>query len=129
MCVAGVVTVGGRLLTLRLYIGVYYFFVDSVCLSVCPSVCLSRCSFKSILFFGFSMESSHFLTVSSPCGTLQNFSSIFDLGPLTSKIYSPKFYRPLFTGAATGKTRIQKCVMAATGNLCIQRLACGADLC
>ena len=38
------------------------------------------------------MESSHFLAVSSPCGTLQNcFSSIFDLGPLTPKIDSPKF--------------------------------------
>jgi len=28
------------------------------------------------------------------------FSSIFDLCPLIPKIYSPKFYRPLFTAAA-----------------------------
>jgi len=31
------------------------------------------------------MESSHSLAVSSPCGTLQTFSSIFDLGPLRTK--------------------------------------------
>jgi len=55
-------------------------------------ICMSRCSFKSLLLFCFSMESSHFLAASSTCGTLQNcFSSIFDLGPLTPKIYSPKF--------------------------------------
>ena len=41
-------------------------------LYVCLSVCMSRCSFKSLLLFCFSMESSHFLHVSSPCGTLQN---------------------------------------------------------
>ena len=58
----------------------------------------------------------------------KKFSSIFDLGPLTLKIYSPKFYRPLFTGAAIGQSRTRTCVMAATGNLCTQRLACGADL-
>jgi len=49
-------------------LGVYYFFVVD---SVCMSECLSR-SFKSILLFCFSMESSHFWAVSSPCGTLQN---------------------------------------------------------
>ena len=54
------------------------------------SVCLS-CSFILLLLFCFLMESSHFLAVSSPCGTLQNcFSLIFDLGPLAPKIYSPK---------------------------------------
>ena len=37
----------------------------------CLSLCLSR-SFKSILLFCFSMESSHILAVGSPCGTLQN---------------------------------------------------------
>ena len=39
------------------------------------------------------MESSHFLAVSSSCGTLQNVVLRFlDLGPLglTPKIYSPK---------------------------------------
>jgi len=40
-------------------------------LPACPSVRLSR-SFKLILFFCFSMESSHFLAIISPCGTLQN---------------------------------------------------------
>ena len=50
-----------------------FFVVASVCLSVCMyvSVCLSRCSF--ILWHS-----------TKP-------SSIFDLGPLTPKIYSPKF--------------------------------------
>jgi len=45
-------------------LGVYYFLslTQSVCLYVCTCtyVCLSRCSFKSILLFCFSMESSHF---------------------------------------------------------------------
>jgi len=41
------------------------------CLSVCLYLRLSQCSFKLLLLFW--MESSHFLTVSSPCGTLQNF--------------------------------------------------------
>ena len=60
-------------------------------LPACLSVCLSRSSFKLLLLF-FSMESSHSLAISSPCGTLQNcFSSIFDLGSLTPKIDSPKF--------------------------------------
>ena len=49
-------------------LGVYYFFVvDSVCLYIC----LSRCSFKLHLLC-FSMESSHFLAVSSPRGIVQN---------------------------------------------------------
>jgi len=48
-------------------VGVYYFFVvDSVCLYVCLSVCLSLCSFKLLILFCFSMESSHFLAISSP---------------------------------------------------------------
>jgi len=37
-----------------------YYFCRWLCLCVCASVCLSRCSFKSILVFRFSMESSHF---------------------------------------------------------------------
>ena len=53
------------------------------------------------------------------------FSSIFDLGPLTPKIYSPKFYRLLLNGAAIEQTGMHTCVMAATGNRCTQRLACG----
>jgi len=42
-------------------------------------------------FFCFSMEPSHFLAVSFPCGTTKRCFSIFDLGPLTPKIYSAKF--------------------------------------
>ena len=61
--------------------------VDSVCLYVC----LSRCSFKLLLLFCFSMESSHFLAVSSPCGTLPNVFFDFWFRPLTPKIFSPKF--------------------------------------
>ena len=44
-------------------IGVYYFL--SLTLSVCMFVTLLR-SFKSILLLCFSMESSHFLAISSP---------------------------------------------------------------
>jgi len=51
-------------------LGVYYFL--SLTLSVCMSVCMSWCSFKLLLLFCFSMELSHFLDISSPCGTLQN---------------------------------------------------------
>ena len=63
-----------RLVVLRLLIsapslGVYY--CQQLTLSVCPDVHLSR-SFKLILLLCFSMESSHLLVVSSPCGTLQN---------------------------------------------------------
>ena len=54
-------------------IGVYYFLslTLSVCLSVCLFVTLLR-SFKSILLLCFSMESSHFLAISSPWQKLQN---------------------------------------------------------
>ena len=53
-------------------LGVLFLVVDSVCVSVCLSICLSQCSFKLLLLFCLSMESSRFLAVSSPCGTLQN---------------------------------------------------------
>jgi len=55
-------------------------------------------------------------------------SSIFDFGPLMPKICSPKFYRPIFTGAAIGRIRTHMSVMAATGNLCTQRLENCANL-
>ena len=51
-------------------LGVYYFL--SFTLALCISVSLSRTNFKLILLFCFSMESSHFLAISYPCGTLQN---------------------------------------------------------
>ena len=64
--------------------------IDSVPLSRCLSLCLSR-SFKLLLLFCFSMESSHFGRHFSMCPSTKRCSSIFDLGPLTPKIYSPKF--------------------------------------
>jgi len=47
----------------------------------------SNCFF----FFLFLDGIEPFLAVSSPCGTTKRCSSIFDLSPLTPKIYSPKF--------------------------------------
>ena len=56
-------------------LGVYYllfFVVDSVCLSSClSSVCLFVTQ-TLLLLFCFSMESSHFLAISSPWQKLQN---------------------------------------------------------
>jgi len=94
---------------------------------VCQSVCHGKLQIDSSflfldrieLFFGHHLSIWH----STKC------CSIIDVGPLMPKIYSPKFYRPLFTGAAIGQTCTHTCVMAATGNLYTQRLACGADLC
>jgi len=70
-------------------LGVYYFFVvDSVCPYVCMSVTLLQTDSSSLFLDGVEP----FWHVISPCGTLQNvFFSIFDLGFLTPKIYSPKF--------------------------------------
>ena len=70
--------------------------VNNLTLSVCPDVPLSRCvsvtNFKLLLLFLFIDGIEPFLAVSSPWAPLQNyFSSIFDLGPLTPKIDSPKF--------------------------------------
>ena len=65
----------------------------SVRLSVCLFVCLSH-FFKLLLLFCFSMESSHFLAVSFHVALwhcTKCCSSIFDLGPRTPEIYSPKF--------------------------------------
>jgi len=66
-------------------LGVYYFLSLSLC--VCPSVCLSQ----TLLLFCFSMESSHFFGHQFSMTKTKLFSSIFDLGSLTPKIYSPKF--------------------------------------
>jgi len=70
--------------------GVYYFL--SLTLSVCMSVCLSCCSFKLMLLFlfidGIELLFGHHLSM---WHSTKLFSSIFDLGPLTPKIYSPKF--------------------------------------
>jgi len=70
-------------------LGVYY--CQQLTVSVCLSLCLSR-SFKLLLLFCFLMKSSHFwLCHLSMCPSTKPCSSIFDLGPLTPKIYSPKF--------------------------------------
>jgi len=53
----------------RLARSLLFFVIDSVCLSVCQSITLLLQIASS--FFCFPMESSHFLDVSSPCGTLQ----------------------------------------------------------
>ena len=85
----------------------------SVCMYVCPSVCHKHCFF----FFAsrISMESSHFLATVTK--TTKSCSSIFDLGPLMPKSYSPKLLaitlhyhvatrgRALGTAALPGKSR------------------------
>jgi len=88
--------------------------VDSVCLFVCPSVCLSVTPLQIASSFCFSVESSHFLAVISPCGTTKLFSLIFGLGPLTPKIYSPIFYG--------------KCVMTAGAICALKDLHVGLTL-
>jgi len=59
-------------------------------MSVCLSVCHGQTSNRFFVLFLNRIE-PFFLFVSSPWSHLQNFASIFDLGPLTPKIYSPKF--------------------------------------
>ena len=53
-------------------------------LSVCPSVCLSQ----TLLLFCFESFLDHQFSMTK---TTKLCSSIFDLGPLTPKTYSPKF--------------------------------------
>ena len=101
-------------------LGVYYFFViDSVCLSVCQCVCLTVTLLQidsSFSFFdGIEPIFGRHL---SPYGTPQNVVlRLFDLGPLTPKIYSQKLLaitphyhvancgRTLSAAALPGKTR------------------------
>jgi len=59
-------------------------------LLACLYLRLSRCSFKSLLFFLDGTE-PFFGRQFSMWHCTKLFSSIFDLGPLTPKIYSPKF--------------------------------------
>ena len=74
---------------LRAYtLGVYC--VLSLTLSVCPSVCLSQtsnCFFFLVSRWNRAIFGRHF----SMTPFTKRCSSIFDLGPLTPKIYSPKF--------------------------------------
>ena len=68
-------------------LGVYY------CQQLTLSVRLSHSfTFKLLLLFCFSTESSHFFgRLFSMWHSTKRCSSIFDLSPLTPKIYSPKF--------------------------------------
>jgi len=59
----------------------------SLTLSVCL-LCLSRCSFKLLLLFCFWMESSHFWPSILCVALYKTFSSNFDLGPVTPKIFT-----------------------------------------
>jgi len=70
-----------------------------VCPEVCLSVCLSRTNFKSILLFCFSRNRAIFSRQFSTIPSTKR-SSIFNLGPLTHKICSPKF------GKKSPKTRL-----------------------
>jgi len=59
-------------------LGVYY--CQQLTLSVCPSVRMSvrlSRSFKLLLLFCFSMESSHFLAIISPCALYKTLFSDF----------------------------------------------------
>ena len=71
------------------------YFCRWLCLSVYMSFCMSVChgAPSNCFFFVSSWNRTIFWpSVLPPCGTLQNcFSSIFDLGPVNPKIYSPKF--------------------------------------
>ena len=66
---------------------------DSVCLTVPMSRCLrlSRCSFKLILLFVSRRNRAIFSRLFSMWHSTKRCSYNFDLGPLTPKIYSPKF--------------------------------------
>jgi len=73
----------------RLAIGV--IIVNNwLCLSVWMCGCLSVTNFNLLLLFGFSMESSHFLAVSSPWPLYKTLFFDFWFRPLTPKIYSRK---------------------------------------
>jgi len=72
---------------------VYLHAEESItfCRWFCMCVCLSRCSFKSILLFVSRWNRAIFGRYLSMWHSTNRRSSIFDLGPLTPKIYSPKF--------------------------------------
>ena len=76
--------------------GVYYCqqtTIDSVCLSLCPDVPLFVCHAPSNCFFFLvsrwirAIFGHHFYM----CPSTKRCSSIFDLDPLTPKIYFPKY--------------------------------------
>jgi len=73
-------------------LGVYYFL--SLTLSVCMSICCSVCHGKLQIDSSFSLLDgieSFFGHQFSMWHSTKRCFSIFDLGPLTPKIYSPKF--------------------------------------
>ena len=86
-------------------LGVYYFFVvDSVCLYVCPSVCLFVTVFLQIdsSFLFLDGIEPFFVRHLSMWHSTKRCSSILDLGPLTPKIYSPKFAPWVIESVITG---------------------------
>jgi len=81
---------------------VYYFLslTQWLCLSVPMSVCLSVTPLPIDFSFLFLDGIEPFLAISSPCGTLQNVVlKIFDLGPLTPKIYSQNLHEIAYNSA------------------------------
>jgi len=109
-------------------LGVYYFLsLTLVCLYVCHAP-------SNQFFFCFSMESSHFFGHQfSMWHSTKRCSSIFALGPLTPKIYSPKF------GTKSSISRLvwqidRKCLGLLGGFRewrihCNHAKCCGADPC
>jgi len=65
-------------------------FCRRICLSVCLYVCMFVTNITSSFLFldGIEPFLGHQFSMTK---TTKRFSSIFDLGPLTPKIYSPKF--------------------------------------
>ena len=72
-------------------LGVYYFLslTLSVRMSVCMSVTLLQIDSSSLFLDGIEPFLAHHFCV---WHSTKLCSSIFDLGPLTPKIYSPKFW-------------------------------------
>jgi len=70
-------------------LGVYYS--QQLTLSVPLSLCLSVTNFKLLLLLFLDLIETFFGRQFSMTHSTKRCSSIFDLGPLTPKIYSPKF--------------------------------------
>ena len=73
----------------RLARSLLFYGVDSVCLSVCPFVCHAAPS-NRFFFFVYRWNRAIFGRHLSMWHSRKRCSLIFDLGPLTPKIYSPK---------------------------------------
>jgi len=72
--VPGITTATNVDVVVDMFVQVLLISASSLRVYYCQQLTLSvrlSCSLKSILLFCFSMESSHFWVVSSPCGTVQ----------------------------------------------------------